>query len=385
MPPDPPTAASLRAAFDAPAPLTVGLEEELMLLDPATHDLAPVAPAVLARLEGDPRIKLELPASQLEIVTPPARTVPEAVATLREGRRAIAAAAAATGLARPAAAGVHPFAAAEGALNPGERYERTLREYGRIARRQLVCALQVHVAVGSADAALAVYNALRSYLPELAALAANAPFHAGRDTGLASVRPMLCQELPRQGVPPVLPSWEAFAATLAWGERSGAVPEPRVWWWELRPHPAHGTLEVRVPDAQTTLGDAAGVAAVAQALVAWLAARHAAGEGLPVAETWRIEENRWSACRHGLDGSLADLATGERRPTRECLAALLDVLAPVAAGLGAAHELDGARALVEANGAARQRAVAAAEGLVGVAAWLAQRYGGGEPGRADSA
>ena len=131
-----------------------------MLLDPETLDLAPVAPEVLARLGGDPRFKLELPASQLEIALPPARSVAGAGArSWRAARRELARAA--EGLALVAGAGLHPFAPAEGAMNAGERYERIVREYGSVARRQLVFAFQVHVAVGGADRTLAVYNALR--------------------------------------------------------------------------------------------------------------------------------------------------------------------------------------------------------------------------------
>ena len=143
-----------------------------------------------------------------------------------------------------------------------------------MARRQLVCALQVHVAVGGADRTLAVYNALREHLPELAALAANAPFHAGADTGLASIRPKISEGLPRQGIPPAFASWEELAAELRWGRTAGALPELALWWWELRPHLSHGTLELRVPDAQTTIAEAAAVAAVGQALVVRLAERH---------------------------------------------------------------------------------------------------------------
>ena len=367
-----PTAQELRAAFDRQEPFSVGLEEELMLLDPATHDLRPRARDVVDTLSGDPRFKLELPAAQLEIVLPPHRDLGAAVESLADARRELAAAT--EGKLRLAAAGAHPFAAPEGDLNGGERYDRTLSEYGAIARRQLVFALQVHVAVGDAERALAVYNALRSYLPELAALAANAPFHAGIDTDLASVRPKIAEALPRQGVPPVLKSWDEYAAALRWGAVSGAFPDPRVWWWELRPHPAFGTLELRVPDAQTTVAEAAAVAAVARTLVAWLAEQHRAGETLPIAPVWRIEENRWWAARDGVEGELADLGTGERRPTRDRLAELLDELEPVAARLGCAAELGGARRLAEENGATRQRAVAEKDGVRAVAAWLADRY-----------
>ena len=372
-----PTAQELRAAFHGRDPFSVGLEEELMLLDPSTHDLRPCAREVVETVSGDPRFKLELPAAQLEIVLPPHHDLGEAAGALAAARRDLARAT--EGKLRLAAAGVHPFAAPEGELNRGERYERTLSEYGAIARRQLVFALQVHVAVGDAERALAVYNALRSYLPELAALAANGPFHGGADTGLASMRPKIAEALPRQGVPPVLGGWEEYAEALRWGAVSGAVPDPRVWWWELRPHPALGTLELRVPDAQATVAEAAAVAAVAQALVAWLADRHRAGERLPVDSTWRIEENRWSAARDGVEGTLADLETGERRPTSVRLLELIGELEPVARRLGCAGELDDARHLVRENGAMRQRAVAAEHGVHAVPVWLADRYSSGVP------
>jgi len=367
-----PTAAALRTAFDAPAPLTLGLEEELMLLHPETLDLLPRATDVIDDAGGDERFKLELPAAQLELRLPPERTVPDAIAGLAAARRDLAAAAEPVG--RLAAAGVHPFADPVGTLNVGERYELTEEEYGEIARRQLVCALQVHVAVGGADRSLAVYNGLRPWLPLIAALAANAPFHAGRDTGMASIRPKIGEQLPRQGIPPAIGSWEAFAEALSWGAASGAVPEPRRWWWELRPHPAYGTLEVRVPDAQATVEDAAAVVALVHALTGWLAERFDAGEPLPTADTWRLEENRWSAARWGMEAELADLETGERAPARACLGALLAELEPVAATLGCAAELGDVERLAAANGAARQREAFAAGGLRAVAAWLADAY-----------
>ena len=148
-----------------------------MLLDPGSLDLLPRAADALARLGGDRRFKLELPASQLEITLPPVM-VPEAARLLRGARDDLTRAV--DGLALPVAVAVHPFAPTEGELNRSERYERALRDYGIVARRQLVCALQVHVAVGGAQRSLAVYNALRSHLPELAALAAAAPLRPAR-------------------------------------------------------------------------------------------------------------------------------------------------------------------------------------------------------------
>jgi glutamate---cysteine ligase / carboxylate-amine ligase len=363
---------ALRAAFEPPSPMTVGIEEELMLVDARTFELAPRAHEVLAAAGDDPRFKPELPAAQLEIAVPPAASVPDAAAGLHRARTDIAVIAAPD--ARLAAAGAHPFSAPEGPVHPAPRYYRLEEEFGAVIRHQLLFGLHVHVAVRPAERALAVYNALRSYLPDLAALAANAPFYAGRDTGLASVRPKIADILPRQGVPPEVPSWEALAGYLQWGRAAGAIADASQWWFELRLHLAYGTVEVRVPDGQTTVAEAAALAAVVHSLVARLAERHDAGEDLPVDATWRIAENRWAACRHGLDARLADLRTGEVTPARERLRALLDELAPWAGRLGCAAELDVARALVERNGAVRQREVAAERGLPGLVEWLAERF-----------
>jgi glutamate---cysteine ligase / carboxylate-amine ligase len=364
-----PDGAALRALFDSVPPLTVGLEEEATLLDPVT--LAPVrAAGVLAGLAGDERFKPELPATQVELVTAPAPDAAAAVRLLADARATLLRAAG--DRARPAAMAVHPFAGEEGELTPGERYARIADRYGRVARRQLVASLQVHVAVGGARRTLAVHNALRSHLPEIAALAASAPFQGGQDSGLASVRPSIGTMLPRQGVPPAIAGWDEFAEDLRWGEAAG--DGAWMWWWELRPHVRHGTLELRVPDAQASLADAAGVVVVAQALVAWLCERYDAGEPLPVAPGHRIAENRWSAARHGTDGMLADLVTGEVRPAREVLAERLDTLEPVARRLGTASLLPYARALVAAPGAARMREVAAGGDLRAVAAWQADRF-----------
>jgi glutamate---cysteine ligase / carboxylate-amine ligase len=349
-----PTAAELRAAFDRPGAVTVGLEEELMLLDRETLDLAPRAPEVLAELGGDPRFKLEMPAAQLEIVTAPHPTVAAAAQELARARADLAQAA---GPFRLAGAGAHPFASGSGPLNPGPRYEAIGAEYAAVARRQLVFGLHVHVAVRGADRALAVYNALRSHLPELAALAANAPFYESRDSGLASVRSRISGLLPRQGVPPVLESFEAYAEALRWC----GFDDPRQWWWELRLHPVFGTVEVRVPDTQRTVEESTAIGTVVHALVTQLADRHDAGEAMPVADSWRIDQNRWSACRHGLEGTMIDLETARREPTLDRVAALLD-------RLGVEVSLE--------DRAARQREIAAERGLRGLVAWLADGFAG---------
>lgn len=345
----------LRSRFDAHAPLTLGLEEEVMLLDGDTLDLAPRAPEVLAALGPHPNAKLEMPRAQLEVAGAAAATVAEAVAELVEGRRAIAAAAAGLGL-RTACLPVHPFADGEGPLNDAPRYVAIEEAYGMAARRQLLSSLHIHVCVRGADRALAVYNAVRSHLPDLAALAACAPFYEGRDTGLASVRPLLAALLPRQGIPPVLPSWEVYAAEL---ERTG---DPAAWWWELRPHRVHATIELRAADVQAAPDEAAAIAAFAHALVGWLAARYDAGDPLPVEETWRIDERRWAALRHGPAG-------GEER-----LAGLFDEIAPFAAQLGCVDELGRARALLEEGGPGAALRTAAEGDTRAATEYLAGRF-----------
>ena len=368
----PPSAEDLSAAFEPSRDFMVGLEDEVMLVAPERFELVERAPEVLSRLKGDGRFKLELPASQLEIITEPVARAADAAEALLVARRALSERAGE--LVRFAGAGVHPSSPGVGELNHSPRYERVINQYGEIARRQLVCALQVHVSVAGAERSLAVYNAARSYLPLLAALAANAPFYEGRDTGLASVRPKLGELLPRQGIPPSLESWEDYAEMFRWGAASGAFPDASTWWWELRLHPAFGTLEFRVPDAQSTAADAGAIATVAQALVAWLAGRHDEGEQLSADPTWRIEENRWSACRDGVEGRMTELGSGAARPTRAWLSELIATLEPFAERFRSQAELQRARELVDCNGAMAQRQVAAEGGPRAVARWLAERF-----------
>jgi glutamate---cysteine ligase / carboxylate-amine ligase len=358
---------SWRDAFEAQRPMTVGIEEELMLLDPRTLDLAPHADAVLRRLDSDGRFKPELPAAQLEIAVRPAATVGVAAAELAAARRDLVEAA--RGVARPAGAGVHPFADGRGQVSGGERYGRLLAELGDVMRRQLVFGLHVHVAVSGGDRALAVYNALREELPALAALGAGSPFYEGRDSGLASVRPKLCDLLPRQGIPPAFGSLEVFAQAVSWGRAPTTFADAQ-WWWEARLHPVFGTVEVRVPDTQATVADTAALAGVVHALVATLAARHDAGElGAPVA-TWRIAENRWSACRHGVEGHWIDPRSGRASAMRDHLHALLDELAPAARERDCEAQFAAARDLVERPRAALARVA----GPRGHAKSLAERF-----------
>lgn len=365
----------LPAAFDAldTDPVTIGVEEELFLVDVVTGLPVWRGPEVIAALSAG-RFHAELPAAQVEHATAPCADLAALRAELTAGRAALHGAARAldAGL---LSAGLHPTAARIAHAPADPHYQGLLAEYAWPARAQMLSALQVHVAVGPVAVTVAVHDALRSYLPAIAALAANAPFMSGEDTGLASARPLVAGLLPRQGIPPALGSWECYRALLDWYEHGGATGGERQLWWEVRLRPDFGTLEVRVADAQLTLADATAVAVVVAALGTWLASRARDGEPLPVHASERIQENRWRALRDGTAGTLLDLETGAPQPTAALVHELLDTLSPAAAALGGEAELVHAHWLVANGGAARQRALAERCGIAGLAAALAEQVG----------
>jgi carboxylate-amine ligase len=359
-----PSAGELRARFDATRAFSVGIEEEVLLVAADGSDLVGCGPQVVQRAGRPDRVKEELPPCQVELTTRPHRGVEAATAELAAMRGALLEAC--RGLARPAAAAVHPHALAFDGGDRRGRHRQMLDRFGWVAERQLVSSLQIHVALGDHRVALGVYNLLREHLPVLAALGAAAPFHGGVDTGMASVRPLVCGQLPRQGVPPILRSWDHYAHELAWGVGSGVVPDVKQWWWELRPHPLTGTLEVRVLDAQPTVAAARSLAAVTVAVVRMLAEQVTRPSSPEPVAGWRIEENRWSALRHGMEGTMVDGRTGEVLPTRLVAQRLLDAAAPFGD-----PALFGAHSLLDRNGATALREV----GLADCVDWLCDVFG----------
>jgi carboxylate-amine ligase len=357
----PPDAGRLRALFSGTVAGTVGFEEELLVVRRGSW-LPDDADTVVAGV-GDPRVKGELPACQLEISTSVHAEVADAVEELRSCRALVAAACGPD--VAPIAAPVHPLVEGPTALSGTERAAGLGARYREVAERQLVSSLQLHLAFGDADCTLGVYHALRDRLPELAALAAAAPFAAGRDTGLCSVRPVIASQLPRQGVPPIIASWEQYADDLAWAVRGGAMADASEWWWELRPHVRYGTLELRVLDVQATVDQTSAIARFVHALGAGLADLHHRGDLRPPAPAWRIAENRWSALRDGVGGELLDLRTGEARPTLSRLHDLVDLAEPNARG-----SLDDVRAMVEHPPVDELRAL----GPYRVVPWLAEVF-----------
>jgi carboxylate-amine ligase len=363
------TEESVREVFDSASSFTIGVEEELMLLDPETFELSPNVDAALESVGHDKRFSKELRTTQIELITPVCTTAWDAWHELRSARQTLIQAL--DGNIRIAAAGTHPISKAWGNVTDAERYNQIADEYTWAAARSVICGLHIHIAVPGADRALAVYNSLRSYLPELAALSANSPFMEGYDTSMASIRPKISQAYPRSGIPPHFASWAEFVGFVDWGRDGGFFPDPTHFWWDMRLHPIHGTIEIRVCDAQTHVLDTAAIISFTQALVAWLAARYDTGEKLPVFPEYKIVENAWRANRYGVRGWLVNLESGEALPTRERILQLLERIEPYITYFDPFESVRDVRPLLIGNGADRQRYVAEREGLPGLVKWLA--------------
>jgi carboxylate-amine ligase len=364
-------AASWRRHFARQPFQTIGLEEELILVD--LDSLLPVdeIESVLEGINGDTRFSAEFRAAQIEIVTPVCVAVADLHRELSSARRClIEATGNHVGL---LAAGTHPTSTRPIPVTLRPRFLRIALDHPWATRRGLPSGLHVHVGIDDAEEALAIFNAARSFLPELAALAANSPFFEGRATGLASTRLKLVEDFPRSGIPPSFTSWEEFGRFLVWGARCRAFDGINSLWWDLRPRPDLATLEFRIADAQTRLEDTAAIAAVCQSLVSWLRARLRAGETLQSHPVHILNENRWRALRDGVDGELADIETAAPEPTSDRIAHLLSALEPHANALGCSDELaDAWRLLADHGGAGRQRKLATERGLDELAEWLVE-------------
>jgi carboxylate-amine ligase len=343
----------------AESPWTVGLEEEVMLLDPHDWSLASRIDDVLPALSGPvaDHAAAETHGSALELFTGPHATVAEAAGELADLRAGLAQDLAPLGV-RAAVAGTHPFVQwSDVEVSPGARYQSIYDSMRELARREPTFALHVHVAVPNAEAAVRALRGVRVHVPLLLALAANSPFWQGRDTGLASARVPVFGTFPRVGIPRPFRDYADYVEAIDVLLRCGAFPEPTFLWWDVRLQPKLGTLELRIMDAQTRSGDNAALAALVQCLV-----RLEATEGYADRELAQrpevLEENRFLATRDGMRAEFIDPERGGRRSARAVLGELLIACAPHAAVLGCEDELAAVAALSEEPGDHRQRIVA---------------------------
>jgi carboxylate-amine ligase len=360
--------AGARERFEASTDLTVGIEEEYQLLDPASLALTNRFEDVMAAAHEPLRERLagELIASEIEFRTVRNVTFADAARELVEGRLATIALAERLGVAI-GGSGVHPFSPwQEQRIIDTPHYRRVEGELGYIAWTNNTWSLHLHVGVRGADRAVAVSTAMRNVLPELLALSANSAVFAERVTRLHSTRmQVFTKSFPRCGIPDAYRDWDEYARFVQLLEDTESIVESTQIWWSVRPHHSFGTVEVRICDGQTEMTEALAVAALALSCIAAFAADLDAGRPVPVHARGLIEENLWRAERHGLTGGLIDLGTGVVRPTTRAIEELLEWTARARRDLGLEPFLAHVpRMLAEGNGAMRQVARLAALGDV---------------------
>jgi len=355
---------------------TIGVEEEAFLLEPTGGEIAHRSAEVLPQLKEvfGAQVTAETHDSAFELATSPVASAAAAAEELRALRRRAAQALERLGL-RAGVAGTHPTATWEEIqVSEEPRYELVHDAMRELARREPTFALHVHVGVGDADRAIRACDRLRVHLPLLLALSANSPYYQGRDSGLASARTPLFQTFPRTGIPRRFGDWQGYSEAIEPLIRSGAIPDATHLWWDIRPKPEIGTVEVRIMDAQTDIEDVQALVALVVSLTHLELEQGVVSErAIRARET--IEENRFRAARDGADAELIDLDAGATKPVRQMVAEVRELCGEHAEQLGCGPELAGLERLLEGNGAARQRQRAGAgPDLAAVVAYLADSY-----------
>jgi glutamate---cysteine ligase / carboxylate-amine ligase len=350
----------LEHRFGKSDPYTLGVEEEYMLLDARSFDLVQHIDTVLAAVQGHPlesQVNAELMQSVLEIATPVCRTAGDVHRELTNLRELVSGVARENGM-RLGSAGTHPFSLFERQrITARDRYRALVDQLQYIARRELIFGMHVHVAVDDADKAVKIVGGLLPHLAPLLALSASSPFWRGEPTGLSSSRQMVFAAFPRSGPPPRFRDYADYAEVVGQLERTGCIADYTHIWWDVRPHPRLGTIEIRVCDAVTRLEDAVAIAAYCQAVVKQLSERHDAGEEIPSFHRILTSENKWLAARYGLEAPVMDLPTGRRNrvPVAQLVRRTLREIEPHARELGSERELEGILAILDrGNGADHQ-------------------------------
>jgi carboxylate-amine ligase len=341
-------------------PFTLGVEEEYQLLDGTSFDLVQHIEAVLAAIQGhelEAQINPELMQSVLEIATPVCQSPGDVMTELTKLRGYVCQLARERGM-RVGSAGTHPFSLFERQrITAKDRYRQLVDQLQYVARRELIFGMHVHVAVDGADKAIQIVNGLLPQLAPLLALSASSPFWRGEPTGLASSRQMVFSAFPRSGPPPRFRDYADYADVVGQLERTGCIADYSHIWWDIRPHPKWGTVEVRICDAVTRIEDAVAIAAYCQALVKMLSDRFDEGDRIPSYHRILTSENKWLAARYGLEAPVMDLETGRRNriPVARLVRRTLRDIEPHARELGSERELEGiAEILGRGNSAERQ-------------------------------
>ena len=345
--------------FDGSPTPTLGVEWEFALTDKGTGDLSNSAAALFAAVgEHHPdfagRIHKELLRNTVELVTGICRTAGEAIDDLTGTLGVV------RGLTEDLGvdlygAGTHPFAEySTQLLTEGHRYAELIERTQWWGRQMLIWGVHVHVGISHRDKVLPVLDALLNYYPHLLALSSSSPMWAGQDTGYASNRAMMFQQLPTAGLPFQFETWEQFEAFVADQKTTGIIDHLNEIRWDIRPSPHLGTIEVRVCDGMTNLGELSAIVALIHCLVVDLDRRFSAGEKLPTMAPWLVQENKWRAARYGLDAIVILDSDCTEKLVTEDLTALLERLEPIARELDCVDELAGVERII-AQGASYQR------------------------------
>jgi carboxylate-amine ligase len=347
---------------------SLGVEWELQLVDLETRQLSSGAVEILEEIrpegaEEHPKAKHELLQSTVEIITGICGTVAEAKTDLAGTLAEVSAAAGHRGLG-VMCAGTHPITDWQSQLiSPKERYLQLVERMQWLARRLQIFGVHVHVGVRAPEKAIPIVNALCQYVPHFLALSASSPFWKGADTGLASARTKVFESMPTAGLPYQLSGWDEFETYMETLISTHAIESVREVWWDIRPHPNFGTVELRICDGLPTLDEVGAVAALSQCLVEQFDTQLDRGYTLPVPAGWVLRENKWRAARYGLDADVVVDEKGTVRPVRQAITDLVEDLMPTAHRLGCEKELaDVERILAVGASYQRQRAVATASG-----------------------
>jgi carboxylate-amine ligase len=358
----------VRIDFNASQRTSLGIEWELELVDLATRELSGVSDTILADIRPDgldehPKAKHELLQSCIEVITGICQTVAEAKADLAGTVAEVAKSAAQLDVGL-ICSGTHPITDwATQRVTDLPRYLALMERNQWMARQLQIFGVHVHCGIRGGEKAIPIVNALLGYLPHFLALSASSPYWIGSDTGLASYRSKIFEALPTAGLPYQLSGWDAFETYMDALISSRSIESIREVWWDIRPHPNFGTVELRICDGLPSIDEIGCVAALAQCLVERFDRQLDDGYTLPEPRPWLVRENKWRAARYGLDADIVIDNSGKVEPVAEALVNLVDDLLPIARRLECASELSLIPKLIERGASyARQRAVAAANG-----------------------
>lgn len=339
---------------------TIGVEWEIALIDPVTRDLVSLADEVLADLAEQDlpvRVEKEFLANTVELVTGVCANVGEAIDQLEAGLVAVDKAATARG-ARLWASGSHPFASSsDQVISDKSHYNEILERTKYWGQQMLIWGVHIHVGIDTAERVWPIIGAMMTKYPHLLALSASSPGWDGKDTGYASNRTMLYQQLPTAGIPYDFKNWDEYSNFISDQKKSGVIDHDGSMHLDIRPAEKWGTIEVRFSDAPTNLRELAAIVALTHCLIVYYDTCYSEGAELPSLQQWHNTENKWRAARYGMDAIIITSRATDEVLVTEDLKLLLDVLKPTAEKLGCVRELELVREIMDGKAAyQRQRA-----------------------------